>query len=156
MTAERLLGNLFQSKTRGKTSAEIKVIKEKLLGFDHTRKRIPTILSIHGTTSWEVPNLELPGFVCYGSKFGFATLLVSEQFCTVKRSWKSEERCTAILFGTTVVIVVYAPDSKKSLEMYQKCISSVVKVLREGRTGGARGLPYHRRLQCRIVADVCR
>ena len=30
------------------------------------------------------------------------------------------------------------PDSKKSLEMYEECISSVVKVLREGRKTGAR------------------
>ena len=37
-----------------------------------------------------------------------------------------------------MVVAVYAPDSKKSLEMYEECISSVVKVLREGRKGGAR------------------
>ena len=35
-------------------------------------------------------------------------------------------------------MAVYAPDSKKSLEMYEECVSSVVKVLREGRKGGAR------------------
>ena len=99
------------------TSADIKVIKEKLLGLDHTRKRIPTILSLQETKSWNVPNLELPGCVGCGSKLGFATLLVSKQFCTVKRSWKSEERCTAILFGTTMVMAVYAPDSKKRLEI---------------------------------------
>ena len=33
---------------------------------------------------------------------------------------------------------VGAPDSKKSLEMYEECIASVVKVLREGRKGGAK------------------
>ena len=115
------------------TSADIKVIKEKLLGLDHTRKRTPSILSVQETKSWDVPNLELSGFVCYGSIPGFATLLDSEQFCTVKRSWKSEERCTAILFGTTMVMAVCAPDSKKSQEMLKECISSVVKVLREGR-----------------------
>ena len=37
-----------------------------------------------------------------------------------------------------MVMAVYAPDSKKNLEMYEECISSVVKVLREGRKGGAR------------------
>ena len=85
-----------------------------------------------------MPNLELPGYVCYGSKSGFATLLVSEHFRTIKRSWKFEERCTAILFGTTLVMVVYAPDSSKSLEMYETCTSNVVKVLREERRGGAK------------------
>ena len=35
-------------------------------------------------------------------------------------------------------MAVYAPDSKKSLEMHEECISCVVKILREGRKGGAR------------------
>ena len=78
-------------------------------------------------------NMELSGYVCYGSKTGFATLLVPKQLCTIKRTWKFEERCAAILFGTTLVMAVYAPDSSKSLEMYEACIWSVVKVLREGR-----------------------
>ena len=54
------------------------------------------------------------------------------------RSWKFEERCTAILFGTTLVMAVCAPDTSKSLEMYEACISSVIEVLREGRRGGAK------------------
>ena len=37
-----------------------------------------------------------------------------------------------------MVMSVYAPDSKKSVEMYEECIASVAKVLREGRKGGAR------------------
>ena len=73
--------------------------------------------------------MKLKGFVCCGDTHGYATLLVPEQFCTIKRSWESEERCTAILFGTAVVMTVNAPDSKKSLEMYKECVSSVVKVL---------------------------
>ena len=32
-----------------------------------------------------------------------------------------------------MVTAVFAPDSKKSLEMYEECISSVVKVFRECR-----------------------
>ena len=75
---------------------------------------------------------------CNPNKHGYATLWVSEKFCTIKRSWETEERRTAILFGTTMVMAVYAPDTEKSLEMYEECISSVVKVLREGRKGGAR------------------
>ena len=37
-----------------------------------------------------------------------------------------------------MVMAVYAPDSKKSLESYEDCISSIAEVLREGRKGGAR------------------
>ena len=57
----------------------------------------------------------------------------------------NEESCTANLFGTTMVMAVCAPDSKKSLEMCEECISSVVEVLREGRKGGARGFLNQRR-----------
>ena len=84
--------------------------------------RARTLLSsspFQETKSWDVLNLEPSGFVCFGRKSGFATLLVSDQFCTIKRLWKFEERCTAILFGTTLVMAVHAPDSSKSLEKYE-------------------------------------
>ena len=44
--------------------------------------RITALNSMSRLVSWDVPNLELPGHVCYGSKSGFATLLVSEQCCS--------------------------------------------------------------------------
>ena len=93
-------------------------IKDKVLGPAHARTHSLAILSIQETKTWDVPNLELPGDVCYGSKLGFVTLLVSEHFRTIKRSWKFEERCTAILFGTPMVMTVCAPDSSNSFEMY--------------------------------------
>ena len=37
-----------------------------------------------------------------------------------------------------MVMAVFAPGSSKSLKMYEGCVSSVIKVLREGRGGGAR------------------
>ena len=49
---------------------------------------------------WDVPNLELLGDVCCGTKFGLATLMVLNLFFKIERSWRSEERCTAVLFGT--------------------------------------------------------
>ena len=39
----------------------------------------PAILSVQETKSWDIPNWELEGFVCYGDKLGYATLLVSEK-----------------------------------------------------------------------------
>ena len=82
--------------------------------------------------------MELKGWMSQGNKHGNASLLVSDKFSTIKKSWEIEERCTAILFGTTMVMSAYAPDTSKSLEMYEECIASVVKDLREGRTGGVR------------------
>ena len=60
--------------------------------------------------------------------------------CVMARCWFriSLERCTAAVFGTTLVMAVCAPDFGKDLEMYEAFISSVTKVLREGRRGGAR------------------
>ena len=37
-----------------------------------------------------------------------------------------------------MVMTENAPDLMKSVEMYEECVSSVVKVLREGRRGGAK------------------
>ena len=39
-----------------------------------------------------------------------------------------------------MVMAVYAPDSSKSLEMYEAYISGVVGVLREGRRSGAKDI----------------
>ena len=98
--------------------------------------RVPVTFFIQETKSWDVTDLELPGYVRYGSKSGFATLLVSKQFCTIKRSWRHEERCTAVPCGSTLVMAVYAPDSSKDMELYETCVSSVLRVLCEGRRGG--------------------
>ena len=131
---------LISVKINRQTSDDIEVIKEKLLGFEHIRNGTPANLSVQETKTCDIPNLELKGFMCYGNKYGYASLLVSDKFSTIKRSRETEERCTAIPFGTTIVMSVYPPDSKKSLEMHEECIASVVKVLREGRWCGARNL----------------
>ena len=39
---------------------------------------VPAMFSTQETKSWDVPDLTLLGHVCYGSKSGFATLLVSK------------------------------------------------------------------------------
>ena len=109
------------------TSDDIEVMKEKLLGFEHTRNGTPAILSVQETKSSDTFNLELKGWMSEGNKDGNASLLVSDKFSSIKTSWETEERCTAILFGTTMVMSVCAPDSKKSLEIYEECIASVVK-----------------------------
>ena len=93
-------------KKNRQTSNDIEVIKWYLLGLEHTRNGTPAILSVQETKSWDIPNMELKGFVCHGNKNGCASLLVSDKFSTIKRSWETEESCTAILFGTTRVMSV--------------------------------------------------
>ena len=70
----------FRQKSR-QTSHDIEVIEQKLLGFEHTRNDTPAILSFQET--WDIPNLELKGFVCYGNKNGYASLQVSDNFSTI-------------------------------------------------------------------------
>ena len=61
-------------------SAAISVIVEKFLTPSCTRARLPVIFCIQETRSWDVPNLEFPGYVCKCSKLGLATLVVSDQY----------------------------------------------------------------------------
>ena len=57
-------------------SSDISVIKEELLDHAHSCAHSLAILSIQEPKSWDVSNLELLEYVCYGSKSGFATLVV--------------------------------------------------------------------------------
>ena len=75
--------------------------------------------------------------MCYDSKFGLAILLVSDQFCTIKRSRRFEERCA-----------VYAPHSSKDMEMYEAFISNVLSV-----TGTTPR--WSQRIQFYITGDQC-
>ena len=76
----------------------------------------------------------VPMFIVYGNKFGPTTLLVSEPVSQVQRSWRSEERCIAVLLGWTLIMSVYALDSSKSLEDYEELTKkSFEKHLRERR-----------------------
>ena len=63
---------------------------------------------------------------------GLATLVVSDQFFKIKRSWRFEERCAAVFFGA-----VFDPDYKKDLDEYETLIMNVTRILREGRRAGA-------------------
>ena len=45
--------------------------------------------------------------------------------CTGKRS-------TAVLFGPVMVVNIYAPDSAKSLEEYERFMQVLMKVITEG------------------------
>ena len=55
------------------------------------------------------------------------TLLVSNKFCTIRL----EERCTAVLFGTTLVMAAYAPDSNQDMGVCEASLWSVLGVPRE-------------------------
>ena len=78
--------------------------------------------------------------VCFyhGSKAGSTALLVSSQIGNVQKSWSSDERRTAVLFGPVVVVDVYAPDLSKSSEESERFMQVLKKVMTEDRKEGAK------------------
>ena len=107
------------------------------INFSHFKprklvQRRTMILPLKETRSWDVDNLSMPGFVfVYGSKKGFHHALVSDRICNEQKSWKTEERCSAVLFGSVMVI-------EKDFEENEKFMAALVKEMQEGRKKGAR------------------
>ena len=140
-------------------SANVSVIVEKkLLTLACTRAHLPFIFFIQETRSWDVLNLKLLGYVCYGSNFGLATLMVCGSvffFFKIKRSWRFEERCTAVPFGAVLVMAVNAPDCKKDLDVFDihlECHQNLT-----GRTSSrSQGFLHYWRRQCGVGAIVYR
>ena len=51
------------------------------------------------------------------ANFGFATLVVPDQSFKIQRTWRFEERCTAVLFESVFVMAVYARNCKKDFDV---------------------------------------
>ena len=47
-------------------------------------------------------------------------------------------------------MAVYAPDSSEDMELYEACVSSVLRVLGEGRRGGAK--KFH--ITCDLIVEL--
>ena len=110
------------------TSADVNETVTRLLKLHCARTHLPVVFVLHETRSWDVPNPKLHGYACFGSQFGLATLVVSDRFFKIERSWRTEERCTALLFGSVLVMAVYAPDCRKDLDVYETFVKDVTKV----------------------------
>ena len=91
------------------------------------------IFSVQETKFWNL-ELELPGYVCYGSNSGLATLVLSDLFS----SKLIEERWTAFLFESVMVMAVYAPNCKKEFDGHERFKKKGTNVLRDGRRPGAK------------------
>ena len=50
----------------------------------------------------------------------------------------SVERCTAVLFGSVMVMCVFACDSANDFEEYEKFMGEMTKILHDGRLQGAK------------------
>ena len=59
--------------------------------------------------------------------------MVSDRCFMAKRSWRSEERCTVVLFGSVLVMAVYASDCRQDMDENEKCVKDATRVSCEGR-----------------------
>ena len=73
----------------------------RLLSPEFVRADLPVILALQETWSWDVEEMYVPGFVVSENVSGLTTLIVSDRLFYVQRTWRSEERCAAVLFGFT-------------------------------------------------------
>ena len=126
---------LISANVYGDSSANVDQIVKMLLSPEFARAHFAFDFALQETRSWYVLNLSLP--FCFF--FKVTTPRCFRPFCKIQRSWRSEERCTAVLFGSVFVMAVYyAPDSGKDLEEYEKFIKEATIILHERRRAGAR------------------
>ena len=79
-------------------------------------------------------------------KIGLTLLFASDRCCKIQRSWRTEARCTAVVFGSVFVVAAHAPDSGKDLEEHEKFVKDATNIWQEGRRAGAES--------CHIAGDL--
>ena len=79
--------------------------------------------SLQETRSWDVPNLKSLDYVCYGRQILTLHFGGSDSFPEqMKRSWRSEQLCAAVISGTIFVMTVYAsPKHECVWNIHQEC-----------------------------------
>ena len=93
-----------------------------------------------------MPNPELLGYVCCGSKFGLATLVALDH--KIRGLGVRGEMYS--FFGAVFVMAVFALDCKKALDVCETFILNVTKFLREGRRAGAKDFHITRDLNVEL------
>ena len=92
---------LITANIKKESAVDVDHTVTRLLSPEFVRAGLPVILALQETRSWTVEEMHVPGFVVYENVSGLTTLIVSDRSCDVQRTWRSEERCAAVLFGFT-------------------------------------------------------
>ena len=87
----------------------------------------------HSTTS----AINVPGYTVYGTDHGRTATLCPREVNNFRRSWVDNERRTAILVGSTMLLSVYMPHSCHDEADYIEALESVRVTLTEGKREGA-------------------
>ena len=89
----------------------------------------------------------VPGHIVYGTDHGRTAILCPREVNHFRRSWVDNERCTAILVGSTMLLSVYMPHSVRDDLDHIEALESVRATPMEGKRMGAVQLFYRRRLE---------
>ena len=81
--------------------------------------------------------LRVPGYIVYGTDHGRTAILCPREVNHFRRSWVDNERCTAILVATTMLLSVYMPHSGYDEVDYIEALESVRATLTAERREGA-------------------
>ena len=81
--------------------------------------------------------MNVPGYPVYGTDHGRTAILCPREVIHFRRSWVDNERCTAILVGSTMLFSVYMPHSGRDEVDYIEVLESVRATLMEGKRMGA-------------------
>ena len=77
--------------------------------------------------------MNVPGYIVYSTDNGRTAILCPREVNHFRLSWVENERCTAILVGSTMLLSVYMPHSGRDEVDYIEALESVRRTLMEGK-----------------------
>ena len=98
---------------------------------------LPCFYALQETDHWTISAMNVPGYVVYGTDHGRTAMLCPREVNHFRRSWVDNERCTAILVGSTMLFSVFMPRSGRDEVEYIEALELVRATLTEGKRMGA-------------------
>ena len=89
------------------------------------------------TDNWTTSAVNVPGYIVRGTDHGRTAILCPREVYHFRRSWVDNDRCTAILVGSMMLLTEYMPHSGCDEEDYIEALETVRAIPTEGRKVGA-------------------
>ena len=103
----------------------------------HILHDFPCFYALQETDNWKTSAMNVPGYTVYGTDHGRTAILCQREVDHFRHSWVDNERCTAILVGTTMLLSFYMPHSRYDGVDYIETSESVRAILTDGKREGA-------------------
>ena len=65
--------------------------------------------ALQETDNWTVTEMEVGSYIVYGRDHGKATMMCPRQVGQFRCAWVGQERCTAILVASLMILSIYLP-----------------------------------------------